>query len=147
MTNVKKMTKLEFRARSSSAAGFAFVIGISDFFCHLELVICHSQRSATIVRGEGKGAEASEVSAAAARGPSISTATTVRSRFFCNWRKANLRSFVIRGRFRLASHSVRNACIGSTLAARRAGHQQANDATAMRSSVMPPNVSGSEALV
>jgi len=46
MTNVEGMTKSECRTGSRPAAGFAFVIGISDFFRHSEFVIRHSQAKA-----------------------------------------------------------------------------------------------------
>src|SRR5438445_9042615 len=48
---------------------------------------------------------------------------------------------------RCSFYSYRSASIGSTLAARRAGRKQANNATAASSTAMPQNVSGSVELI
>ena len=75
---------------------------------------------------------------------SVSTATTVNPGFFSNWRKANLRSFIVGGRLPVVGHSVRNATAGSTRAARRAGIQQASRAAVPNSPMMLVKVSGSD---
>src|SRR5437762_13495579 len=89
----------------------------------------------------------------------VSTATAVKPGFFSNWRKANLRSFMVRcqwsvdssrlliphSTFRIphSNHSYLSASIGSTLAARRAGSQQAASATTLSESKIAINVSRS----
>jgi hypothetical protein len=60
MTNVEGMTKSECRTGSRPAAGFAFVIGISDFFRHSEFVILNSSFVIRRQRLEQDGADHAE---------------------------------------------------------------------------------------
>src|ERR1043166_4846809 len=69
MTNDEKMTKPECQTGPHQAAGFVFVIGISDFLRHWTFVIRHSHRSASI--GSTRAARR------AGTQPSISVARTI----------------------------------------------------------------------